>query len=145
MGPTHNCEGRWLTLFTFAFGTRVVGQALQRWAPQSFLPPFEAFQGSNLPCAVLLTIQLSILGLMTKATWHVTNGKMQGDRRTGQILAWSGGVYLALSLIRIAIGLISTTAHPWFRSWIPAFFHLILAGFVLVLACYHRRHSSSLH
>ena len=32
-----------------AFLVRVAGQAVQRWFPQGFLPPFEAWQGSGIP------------------------------------------------------------------------------------------------
>ena len=35
-----------LWLLTMAFAMRVLGQALQRWAPQPLLPPFDAFQGA---------------------------------------------------------------------------------------------------
>lgn len=141
---SHPWESRWLGLFTFAFALRVAGQALQRWSPQSFLPSFEAFQGSELPYAVLLTAQLLILAMMIKATWQVGRRTLQPNRRSGQILAWSGAVYLAVSFMRIAIGISSDVVAPWFRTWIPATFHLILAGFVLIAACYHRRDSSSL-
>ena len=53
-----------LWLLTMAFAMRVLGQALQRWAPQPFLPPFDGFQGSNLPYGLLLSVQLVILVVM---------------------------------------------------------------------------------
>jgi uncharacterized membrane protein len=42
-------------------------------------------------------------------------------------------------MVRIVVGLALPDAPPWFRTWIPALFHLVLAGFVLVLALYSRR------
>jgi hypothetical protein len=86
-----------LWFLTFLFALRVAGQAIQRWAPQSFLPPFDAFQGSNLPYFVLLGSQIVTLGAMRSATCG---------------------------------------APAWFSTWIPAAFHLVLAGYVLALGCY---------
>jgi uncharacterized membrane protein len=54
-------------------------------------------------------------------------------------LGWFGSVYLAGSIVRIVVGLALPDSPPWFRTWIPALFHLVLAGFVLVLALYSRR------
>ena len=55
----------------------------------------------------------------------------------GRILAWIGGIYMAGSLARLAVGLAVTDAPPWFTAWISAVFHVVLAGFVLTLAAYH--------
>lgn len=131
--------GLLLWLLSVAFALRVVGQALQYWIPQTFLPTFGSFQGSNLPYGVLLPVQLVILGLMIKASWQVQHGKTIPSRRTGQMLVWSGSIYMAASVARVIIGLTMETASPWFRAWTPAVFHLVLSGFVLALSCYHRR------
>ena len=130
-----------LWLLSFAFALRVFGQALQQWAPQSFLPPLHSFQGSDLPYGILFPVQLVILGLMTKTSWQVQHGKLDPSLRAGTVLAWSGGLYMAGSLARVAIGLTVETASPWFRAWTPAAFHVVLAGFVLTLSCYHRQRS----
>jgi hypothetical protein len=58
------------------FAARVAGQALQLCLPQSFLPPFHAFQGSNLPYALLLAAQLAILALMAVTGWRVYRGTL---------------------------------------------------------------------
>ena len=126
---------------TGLFALRVAGQAIQRWAPQAWLPAFDDFQGSSLGYSTLLTIQLLILGLMTRTTWRVGRGIAQPSHRLGRGLAWFGGIYMAGSVLRILVGLIVANAHPWFSTWIPALFHLLLAGFVIAAAAFHLRHS----
>lgn len=54
--------------------------------------------------------------------------------RGGRMLLWLGGFYMAGSLARIVVGLAVPAAHPWFSTWIPAAFHVVLAGYVLALA-----------
>ena len=41
---------------------------------------------------------------------------------------------MAGSLLRIAVGIAVPAAPAWFSTWIPALFHLVLAGYVLTLA-----------
>ena len=60
-------------------------------------------------------------------------------RKGAPLLLWIGGLYLAGSLLRIAVGLAVPAAHPWFSTWIPAAFHVVLAGYVLALARVHLR------
>ncbi len=107
--------------------------------PQPFLPPFEAFQGSNVPYGLLLSFQLSILVLMLRVAWRVQTDRLVPSRRAGFWLAWAGAAYMAFALGRIAVGLAVPDAHAWFKTWIPAFFHLVLAGFVLAVSLYHLR------
>jgi hypothetical protein len=128
-----------LWLLTIAFAVRVFGQAVQRWAPQPFLPPFAAFQGSSLPYGVLLTAQLLILIVMAVVARRIQMGALIPNAHTGKLLTWVGGIYMAGSIVRIAIGLIVATAPAWFSTWIPAAFHLVLAAYLLALASYHRR------
>ena len=129
-----------MALLTGLFGLRVAGQAVQFWMPQSFLPTFDLFQGSNLRYSTLLLIQLLILGLMLRTCLRVGGGISVADRRLGRGLAWFGGIYMAGSVARIAVGIVMPSAPAWFSAWIPAFFHLVLAGFVLTAAHYHLGH-----
>ena len=118
-----------LWILTFFFLLRVAGQAIQHWAPRSYLPPFDAFQGSDLPYSVLLASQIVILGGMV-----VCNLRPPRARRA---LVWFGSFYLAGSLARIAVGLAVPGAPAWFSTWIPAAFHVVLAAYVLALARFH--------
>jgi hypothetical protein len=128
-----------LAILTALFFCRVAGQAIQRWLPQSWLPPFEAFQGSGLPYPVLLSAQIAILAVMLRVGWQLRSGAVSPNARVGRTLAWLGGVYMAGSCLRIVVGLVLPEAPRWFIAWIPALFHLVLAGFVLVIADYHLR------
>lgn len=125
----------WSLLLLFAL--RVAGQAVQWWQPQSFLPPFGDFQGSGIPYPLLLTIQVGMLAVMGWVCWRVQSGTLVSRLRTGRRLRVIGGLYLAGSLARIAGGLLVPDAPHWFTAWIPAFFHVVLAAFVLVVADCH--------
>ena len=109
------------------------------WMPQPFLPPFEAFQGSSLPYWLLLSFQLLILVVMVRVAWRVQTDRLVPSRRVGLWLAGAGAVYMAFALGRIAVGLAVPDADAWFKTWIPAFFHLVLAAFLPVVSLYHLR------
>jgi hypothetical protein len=129
-----------ILLWTFStlFAMRVLGQAVQHWWPQTYLPPFNAFQGSRLSYPTLLSAQAIILWLMVRTSWRATTGSFLPSDRKSVLWAWIGGIYMSGSLLRIVIGLASPNAPHWFKVWIPALFHLVLAGFVLTLALYYR-------
>jgi hypothetical protein len=137
----HRC-GWILGALSLLFALRVLGQAVQAWAPQAFLPPFGAFQGSALPYWILLPAQLLILGLMLWLSWRVETGTLRSNPRVGIILLWAGSIYLAAALGRLCIGLGLPDAPAWFRAWISGVWHVVLASFVLVLAGFHRRSPS---
>jgi hypothetical protein len=126
-----------LWILTLLFSARLAGQALQQWMPLAFLPPADAFQGSSLPYWILLSAQLAILGLMAYAS--ARTGRMALRPRLGRWLLAAGALYMAVALGRIAIGLLAPEAAAWFRAWIPAFFHVVLAAFVLAVSVYHLR------
>jgi hypothetical protein len=124
-------------LLTFLFALRVGGQALQYGAPQFFLPEFDDFQGSSLPYGFLLLCQLIILAVMAYYSRRVWVGSLLPQSGAGMMLGGLGALYLFVSVGRIAIALLVPGAAPWFRAWIPAAFHLVLALYVLTLAFYH--------
>lgn len=127
-----------LWMLSALFSVRVLGQAVQHWWPQTYLPPFDAFQGSRLGYPTLLSAQAIILGLMVRTSWRATTGSFRPSDRKSVLWAWIGGIYMSGSVLRIVIGLASPNAPHWFIVWIPAFFHLVLAGFLLTLAFYFR-------
>lgn len=128
---------------TALFLLRVLGQMIQYWHPQTWLPAFGAFQGSGLPYWLLLSVQLLILAAMIRYAWRVQTGRLRATHRTGVTLLWLGGIYMAGSLMRLAVGLAIPSAPAWFSTWIPAWFHVVLAGYVLTLASCHRPPASS--
>jgi len=128
-----------MAVTTALFAGRVAGQAIQTWAPQSWLPPLERWQGSSLDYSILLGTQLLMLAAMAWASIRACKGVLVVRPRWGRILLWLGAIYMAGSIARIVVGLAVPGAPPWFSTWIPAIFHLVLAGFVLALARYHSR------
>ena len=128
---------RLLWLLTAAFAVRVAGQAIQNAWPLSFLPSFASFQGSRLPYWVLLSTQIAILATMIRFDLRIQARTLVATRRAARVLGLLGGVYLAVSIGRIVIGLVVPQAPPWFSTWIPALFHLVLALWVLLVAGYH--------
>jgi hypothetical protein len=47
-----------------------------------------------------------------------------------------GGIYFAFMAFRLFAGLTFLEDHPWFSKSLPAFFHAVLAAFVLTLGHY---------
>jgi hypothetical protein len=128
-----------LVVLTALFVLRVGGQALQRWYPLHLLPPFDAWQGSNAPYPLLLSMQVLLVAVMFRVCWRTARGTNTPHRRLGVWLAACGVIYMAGSVLRIAIGLTVADAPAWFSAWISAVFHLVLAGFVLTVAHHHLR------
>lgn len=137
IGHMHCGSALWMWVLLFLFFVRVAGQALQYAFDLPFLPEASEFQGSRLPYSALLTMQMLILGAMARTTLLVQRGHLQARRRLGRGLWWFGWIYLGGSVMRIAVGVSFPSTHPWFHSWIPMVFHLVLSGFVLQAACYH--------
>ena len=99
---------RWaatMALLTTVFAFRVAGQAVQRFDPQAWLPPFATWQGSAVDYLALLAIQLSILTGMAWTSWRAWAGKLRASVPAARWLGAFGGVYLAGAVSRIAIGL----------------------------------------
>jgi hypothetical protein len=124
-------------LLTALFTLRVVGQLVQGWLPQPWLPPFAAWQGSVLPYPLLLAIQFVILGAMACASYGAWKATMVPSPRAMQWTAWLGSLYMAAAIARLAIGFKVEAAPAWFSARISCAFHLVLAGFVLALSRYH--------
>lgn len=130
---------RLMAATTALFALRVAGQAVQRWRPQDWLPPFGAWQGSGLDYGVLLAFQLVILAAMTWATVGAWTGSLRSSPGRRRWALGLGALYMAGSIARALIGLAVEGAPAWFSAHISSAFHVVLAGFVLALAGYHSR------
>ncbi len=117
-------------VLTALFALRVAGQAVQFVAPQSFLPRFDDFQGSRLPYPMLLTQPASHSRLMLRIC--VRTGAATTCRTAGLDACWRGWAACICSDPSRAIASACRAVRArWFSTWIPAVFHLVLAGFVL--------------
>lgn len=136
MKPSRICAGS-MWILAFLFSLRVLGQVVQRWLPQSWLPPFAAWQGSSTPYPLLLSIQLAILCTMTITSQRAWHGRTIARRDVMKWLLWLGTIYMTLAIARIAVGLSIDAAPAWFRAWISGMYHIVLAAFLLASAAYH--------
>ena len=121
------------------FLARVASQAVQNWAPVSFLPPFDDFQGSGLPYPVLLAAQIAILVLLVVVVARMHRGKSLISRRLILPVIVAGGVYFAVMAVRLVLGLSVLSHSGWFSTWIPTVFHLVLASLMMMIAAYQHR------
>jgi len=126
-----------LWVLSLLFLLRTIGQLIQYLSPVEWLPQLEAWQGSTLPYGFLLFSQLIILAVMIFITRQHASGCVRKSASKGKWLLAFGGVYFAVMAGRLVIGLANLSTHPWFNTFIPALFHLVLATFVLLIAGFH--------
>lgn len=128
---------RLLWLCTTLFLLRVLAQLVQYLVPLAWLPDFTAWQGSTLAYPLLLSSQLLILLTLGYYARRCAAGRIDPQQRTGRLLIGSGALYFAAMLLRLLLGLTVLSGHAWFDKPLPTFFHLVLAGYILTLGCYH--------
>lgn len=121
-----------VALLSAAFLLRVLGQAVQRWFPQEFLPAFEAWQGSGLPYPALLACQIVILSLLGVAICSMVHRARFFGPRVSRCVIVAGWLYFAFMLARLALGLTVLGASGWFTAWISTLLHLDLAIVVIL-------------
>ena len=124
-----------------AFLFRVAVQAIQAWRPVAWLPPFEEWHSDTVPYSLLLASQLVILAAQLWVLVVMLRGRYRARWWVGIALLILGGAYFAFMLFRLAGGLTFLQDVPWFDVVLPTIFHLVLAGFLLVLADFHLRFS----
>jgi hypothetical protein len=125
----------WVLILLFLL--RVIGQMIQQLNSVSWLPPIDVWQGSSLPYGFLLSSQIIILGVMIRITRQHASARVQKNPIKGKWLLALGTLYFFGMSARLVIGLANLSSHPWFHKSLPAFFHLVLATFVLSLAAFH--------
>lgn len=136
-------KSTWLWCLLALFGFRVVAQLVQKYAPVSFLPPFEAWYSAAMPYPLLLLSQLLIFALFGWIAWRISSGVAQPRCKLGRWLLGFGAVYMLVMVVRLALGLTLFPGHDWFDKPLPTFFHLVLAAYLLVLGAFHVRPQGS--
>lgn len=124
----------WLLTALFAF--RVVAQPAAL-AFDRLLPSFNSWDGGVLPYPVLLVTQLVILGWLARTAWRFSTGTVVPRRPIGRIALAFGGVYFSVMFLRLLLGATILSDVRWFASPLPAFFHLVLATYLLVYGYCH--------
>lgn len=129
----------WLWLLSGLFAMRVMAQLVQYGFQTDWLPAFEQWQGSNLPYPVLLVIQVAILLVLFLQNTAIVSGRQRASGSTGKLLLITGAIYFVTMATRLLLGLGVYADYTWYARWLPAFFHLVLASYVLLLGLYHVR------
>ncbi len=123
-------------LLSFAFLLRVIGQAVQNWTPVSFLPSFEAWQGSELPYPVLLGSQVLILAASVWVVLRMYALRPVVGRSWRRPVAVLGAAYFITMAVRIILGLSIMSESEWFTAWISSSLHLALATNLMLISLY---------
>jgi hypothetical protein len=134
----HYAKSLWLCTCLFAF--RVVAQLAALLFKPSFLPTFESWHGGVLPYPFLLSIQILIFIWLVRTARQFSLGKTHPLRRFGMVIIIFGSLYFLLMLLRLLLGLTIFSEHRWFASYLPAFFHLVLASYLFLYGHFHFRH-----
>jgi sterol desaturase/sphingolipid hydroxylase (fatty acid hydroxylase superfamily) len=132
----------WLWLLAALFAIRVAAQPAALLSGLSFLPSFESWHSGVLPYGVLLASQFVILAWLGRTAWRFTAGTMVPSRPAGRVLIAVGGVYFVSMLVRLILGLTILHGNRWFASPLPAFFHLVLASYLLLAGHFHWRQTA---
>jgi len=125
----------WSLFALFLF--RVLAQLIQYVTPVGSLPPFGRWQGSGLSYPVLLGSQLVILAVMGWGAVGIGRGGVRVRRATGAWLLALGSLYFLSMGVRLILGLTLLANSAWFAKTLPAFFHMVLATFILVAGHFH--------
>jgi hypothetical protein len=85
----------------------------------------------------MLSSQIIILAVMVRITRKHAAGCVKKNPIKGKWLLTLGALYFFSMSARLVIGFANLSTHPWFHKPLPAFFHLVLATFILSLAAFH--------
>lgn len=126
----------WMVLLAGLFGLRVIAQLFQALYPVSFMPPFQAWHGAVMPYPVLVASQFVVILVIAVILLRVKADAVVPRRWKYRLCFSLGGLYFSFMAFRLIAGLTFLTHHPWFSKSLPAFFHVVLAAFILLLGHY---------
>ena len=137
---------RVLLLLGGLFVLRVLAQLIQAVYPVSVLPPFDVWQGSATAYPVLLSAQIAIVVILASVLWGIGTNSVSPRRWKYRVCFGFGGVYFITMAFRFVGGLTALSDITWFARTLPAFFHMVLATFLLTLGLYiYRRMETESH
>jgi hypothetical protein len=119
---------------------RVLGQALVAFFRVDFLPPMHQWHSGLVPYALLLPIQVIILGLQAKISADIWRGAGPFARRRprgGPTLIALSVVYFLAMVVRYVLTMYLHPERRWFAGTIPIIFHWVLAAYLFLLGRYY--------
>ena len=122
------------------FLCRVVAQPLALVVHSAVLPPFEAWHSGAIPYSLLLASQLLILAASGWTAWRFSIGAVKPRRPIGLAAIAVGGLYFLGMVARLVLGATVLSDVRWFASPVPTVFHLVLAGYLLLVGRFHYVH-----
>ena len=126
----------WILLAFFCF--RVLAQLGVAAFPEiGVLPAFDRWASGALPYPALVVVQLLIIVVYAAIARRIGAGRSKPRRSLGRFLVAFGGIYFSAMLARLVLGGTAFRGHWWLDRPLPSFFHLVLAGFLLVAAHFH--------
>jgi hypothetical protein len=130
-----------LFVLTALFVFRVAGQLLVRTRAPTWLPSNEYW--ALTPYAVLLPVQLAVVGLLTWIDVHFARGYGSWtDPRPalGSAVIWFSLIYGGAMLVRYVWRMSRLPRQRWFGGTIPIVFHWVLAAYLFVFGSFHASH-----
>lgn len=130
---------RVLDVLALLFLCRVIGQLGVYLGIFPFLPPMEQWQSGALHYPVLLFWQVVILlAMLFIRTRLITKGRLVGPVSAGYIrtpLRAFATLYAVVMFVRLLVWTWGELSDfPFFGVWIPPVFHLVLAGYLLIVS-----------
>ena len=122
------------------FLCRVVAQPLALVVHSAVLPPFEAWHSGAIPYSLLLASQRLILAASGWMAWRFSIGAVEPRRPIGLAAIAVGGLYFLGMVARLVLGATVLSDVRWFASPVPTVFHLVLAGYLLLVGRFHYVH-----
>ena len=116
---------------------RVIAQLTQKFYNIHFLPPFEDWYSGALNYSWLLVSQILIIAVMGWVIVGFVKNRIVLKPRLGTWLLGIGSMYFFVMLFRLIAGFTLAVGHYWLGAHIPAFFHMIIASFILLVGHFH--------
>ena len=118
------------------FILRVYVQLVQVSFPVDWMPELDDWHSGMLPYPILFVFQLCIIGCMIQLMRAVRKGTIRPRRWKYRACFIFGGAYFVFTLFRWTAALAVLAEDPSLSTAMPAFFQIVLAGFMLLLGLY---------
>lgn len=126
----------WLIIILGLFSFRILTQLIQYIFDTPYLPAFDNWQGSTLSYPLLLTSQIIIFLGFAYLILRVRKDKFKASLWKSRVCLFLGSLYFIIMAFRLVAGQTILTENNWFNKPLPAFFHMVLATFILTMGFY---------
>ena len=107
----------------------------------TWLPPMSEWMSGIMPYPYLLPSQMLIIVACAKVCLDFSKGRgwfVRTRPAFGRGVLYFGYLYFAGMIVRYGLQMILRPETRWFGGTIPIFFHLVLAGFIILFGLWHR-------